>query len=110
MSGGSEPKGWEGTGIRAHSEEQEGLEGHKRRRTNRSKGEFLDGSGFEEGKLWTTDYMLTLQRPFQHALRSVYVLLCCCAVIPLITPGERAQAEPGKFPAVTACVISGTLE
>lgn len=60
MSGGGEPKGWEVTGIRAHSEKQEGQEGHKRRRTKRSKGEFLDGSGFEEGKLWTTDYMLTL--------------------------------------------------
>lgn len=60
MSGGGEPKGWAVTRIRAHSEEQEGQEGHKRRRTSRSKGEFLDGSGFEEGKLWATDYMLTL--------------------------------------------------
>lgn len=54
-----EPKGWEVAGIRAHSEEQEEQESHKRRKmTKPSKEEFLDRSGFEERKLWTINNML----------------------------------------------------
>lgn len=53
-----ELKGWEVAGIRAHSEEQEEQDGHKRRRmTKPSKGEFLDRSGFEQRKRWTTNNM-----------------------------------------------------
>lgn len=42
------------------------------------------------------------------ALKPVYDLLCCTNVPPSITQKERDQIEPGKFPAVTVHVISGT--
>lgn len=29
----------------------------------------------------------------------------CAAVLLLVMPGKRAQAEPSEFPAVTICVI-----
>lgn len=86
-----EPKGWEVTGIRAHSEEREEQDGHKRRMTKPSKGEFLDGSGFEDKKLWTINYT---QAYFVEAvptnrdtLKPVYVLLCRTAVPPFDNTG-----------------------
>lgn len=80
--------------------------------TEPSKAEFLDRSSFEERKAWTIDnvqaYFVEAAPANSDTLEPVYVLLCSTAVPPLITPGERAQAEYSKFPAVTVCVISGT--